>query len=166
MTALEQALRTALLHFVWQGVLVAFVLWIALFLMRRRSANARYLVSCLALLALMALPVITAAMVYTQPSAQQRSARLLANVPRAVAAAWTGSVATSGTWMETNWLATMGGWMLPAWALGVILFSIRLAWGSRQVSLLRRSGKPADGPVLAMAQAIAARMGLARPIRI
>ena len=52
MTALEQAIRTALLDFVWQGVVVAFLLWMALFAMRKRSANARYIASCLALFTL------------------------------------------------------------------------------------------------------------------
>ena len=145
MTALEQALRTALLHFVWQGAVVAFLLWIVLFVMRRRSANARYLASCLALATLVALPVLTACLVYTQPVASGTTERFFATVPQTVAAVWTGSIASTPTW-----LASLGGWAIPAWALGVILFSLRLAWGSRQVAVLRRSGQPADGPVLAL----------------
>ena len=42
MTAIAHALSTALLHFVWQGMLAAFFLWTALFALRKRSANARY----------------------------------------------------------------------------------------------------------------------------
>ena len=99
MTALEQALRTALLHFVWQGMVVSFLLWMVLFLMRRRSANSRYIASCLALVALVALPVITACGVYTQPAAQHSTERFLATVPQTVAAVWTGSVASTPTWM-------------------------------------------------------------------
>ena len=138
MTALEQALRTALLHFVWQGAVVAFLLWIGLFFMRRRSANARYLASCLGLATLVALPVLTACLVYTQPVASRTTERFFATVPQTVAAVWTGSVASTPTW-----LASLGGWAIPAWALGVILFSMRLAWGSRQVAVLRRSGEAA-----------------------
>jgi TonB family protein len=161
MTALEQALRTALLHFVWQGVVVAFLLWMALFVMRKRSANARYIASCLALITLVALPVLTVCTVYTQPVASRASERLFATVPQTVAAVWTGSVAST-----PNWLASIGSWAIPAWALGVILFSLRLAWGSRQVAVLRRSGEPAEGPVLAVAAALAARLGLTRPVRL
>jgi len=60
MIAIEQAVSAALLHFVWQGLVVAFVVWIVLFALRNRSANARYLASCAGLLCLTVLPVITA----------------------------------------------------------------------------------------------------------
>ncbi len=161
MTALEQALRTALLDFVWQGVVVALVLWMALFLMRKRSANARYIASCLALIILAALPVLTVCLVYSQPVAVHASERLFATVPQTVAAVWNGSVAS-----DANWLPSLGSWAIPVWALGVILFSLRLAWGSRQVAVLRRSGEPAEGPVLAMAAALGTRLGLTRPVRL
>ena len=41
MTAITQALSVALLDFVWQGLLAAFLLWTALFILRNRSARAR-----------------------------------------------------------------------------------------------------------------------------
>jgi TonB family protein len=161
MTALEQALRTALLDFVWQGVAIAFLLWTALFVMRKRSANTRYFASCLALITLAALPVITVCAVYTQPVASHATERFLATVPQTVAAVWTGSTAST-----SNWLASLSSWAIPVWALGVILFSVRLAWGAKQVAVLRRSGQPADGPVLAVATKLAARLGLSRPVRL
>jgi len=161
MTALEQALRAALLHFVWQGAAVAFLLWTGLWLMRKRSANARYVASCLALATLVALPVLTASLVYTQPVTSGATERFFATVPQTVAAVWTGSVASTPAW-----LASLGSWAIPVWALGVILFSLRLAWGSRQVAVLRRSGQAAEGPVLAMAARLGARLGLTRPIRL
>lgn len=161
MTAIEHALRTALLHFVWQGAVVALLLWIALFFMRKRSANARYLACCLALAALVALPVITACQMYTEPQTAQAAERFLPTVPQTVAAAWTGSVSST-----PSWFALLGGWAIPVWALGVVLFSLRLAWGSRQVAVLRRSGEAAEGPVLAMAARVGARLGLRRPVRL
>jgi TonB family protein len=161
MTALEQALRTALLDFVWQGVVVAFLLWMALFAMRKRSANARYVASCLALIALVALPVLTVCLAYREPVASRASERFFATVPQTVAAVWNGSAARTPTW-----LASLGAWALPAWAFGVVLFSLRLAWGSRQVAVLRRSGEPAEGPVVAIAAALGARLGLTRPVRL
>jgi TonB family protein len=161
MTALEQAIRTALLDFVWQGVVVAFLLWMALFAMRKRSANARYIASCLALFTLVALPVLTICLAYREPVASRASERFFATVPQTVAAVWNGSAAHSPTW-----LASLGTWAIPAWAFGVVLFSLRLAWGSRQVAVLRRSGEPAQGPVLAVAAALGARLGLTRPVRL
>ena len=123
MIAIAQALSAALLHFVWQGLLVAFLLWTALFLLRRRSAEARYRVSCAALALLAVLPVITALAVYTPPA-------------QAVAAAASAGVAPQpgGVWFTagsppTLWLQSLASWALPVWSLGVLLFSLRLVWG-------------------------------------
>ena len=64
---LVQAIGWALLHLLWQGVLVAAILAATLALLRRQSANARYLASCGALLLLVALGVATAYQMY-QPA--------------------------------------------------------------------------------------------------
>ncbi|HLK17698.1 MAG TPA: M56 family metallopeptidase [Bryobacteraceae bacterium] len=161
MTAIEHALRTALLQFVWQGAVVAFLLWIALFLLRKRSANARYLTSCFALAALVALPVITACQMYIEPQAARTAERFFTAVPQTVAAVWTGSAAST-----PSWFALLGRLAIPVWALGVLLLSLRLAWGSRQVAMLRRSGESAEGPVVAMAEQLGSRLGLSRPVRL
>jgi TonB family protein len=52
------------------------------------------------------------------------------------------------------------------WSLGVLLFSLRLAWGCKQVSSLRRQGTPAESPVLATVASVALRLGLTRPVRV
>src|SRR5205823_1074051 len=49
----------ALVHLLWQGVLVAAILAAALALLQRQNANARYLASCGALLLLVALGIAT-----------------------------------------------------------------------------------------------------------
>src|SRR5436190_9972348 len=64
---LADALGWALVHLLWQGVLVAAILAAALALMHRRSANARYLAACGALVLLLALGAGTAVHVY-QPA--------------------------------------------------------------------------------------------------
>src|SRR5580704_8269762 len=68
MTALAIALNSALLHLVWQGVVVAFLLWMVLAALRRSSASARYVVSCAALGLLTVLPVVTACLAYQRQS--------------------------------------------------------------------------------------------------
>lgn len=52
-------LAYSLLHFLWQGLLVAIVFVVLIWLLRRRSANARYVTGCLALLAMLVCPVAT-----------------------------------------------------------------------------------------------------------
>ncbi len=154
MTSLALALNSALLHLVWQGVVVAFVLWIALAMLRRHSANARYLVSCLALGALAAMPVVTACVVYTRPAAGS-AIIVLTNI-----------VSISPLPAETNWLALAQAWVLPVWACGVALLSIRLLWGYAKVSTLRRSGDAAEPAVLAMVSRLSERVGVTRTVRV
>ena len=54
-----ESLGWVLLHFLWQGAAVAVVLFLVLTVLRRVSANARYLISCFALLMTATLPAIT-----------------------------------------------------------------------------------------------------------
>src|SRR5215469_16170198 len=84
MTALAHVLSLALLHFVWQGTLAAMLLWIALFLMRKWSANARYALSCAALAAMVLAPAFTIYVLYQGPVLQQvwpAESRLGAGLP-------------------------------------------------------------------------------------
>ena len=66
-----QAFTTALLHLVWQGVLVALLLWLVLFLLRKSSANARYVAACCALAVVSVLPVVTSGVVLETASGIQ-----------------------------------------------------------------------------------------------
>ena len=59
--SLLQVLALTLLHFLWQGALVAFLLAASNALFARRSPRFRYAAACAALVAMLALPVITAA---------------------------------------------------------------------------------------------------------
>jgi len=161
MTAIAQAVTAALLHFVWQGTLVAFVLWIALFALRRRSAQARYAASCAALALLAALPVATGFLAYSAPATAST-----ASAPAAAVSPGAGYVALRTGPLPMAWLAAMQGWALPVWSLGVLLFSVRAVWGCRQVSLMRRRGAPADAGVLGVVADLAARLGIVRPVRV
>ena len=158
-TAIAQALSAALLHFVWQGLIVAFVLWVALFVLRKRSAHSRYLASCLALAILAVLPAITAYVLYDRP-ATVRTAEPPAAAPQTIAAEGRGAASPQ------VWLAAWQSWAVPVWSLGVLLFSMRLAWGCKQVSSLRRRGTPAEAPVLATVASLAARLGLTRRVYV
>ena len=158
MTMLAHALSLALLHFVWQGALVAIALWIALFFMHRSSAQARYLASCAALAAMAILPAITAAWLYQRPSPSGPTEVLTGGF----VATMTAATATG----RTDWLARLQLWAVPAWFLGVLVFSFRLIWASAQVSELRRRGEPADQSLLETIARLAERIGLARRIQV
>ncbi len=60
-----------LLHVLWQGACIAALLAMAMVLLRRRSANARYLVACVALALMVAAPIVTYSFVAAPPATVQ-----------------------------------------------------------------------------------------------
>jgi heme A synthase len=65
---LAQRLGWALAHSLWQFVLVAALLAVALFVLRRRSAQARYVAACGAMLLCLMLTITTLLMLSGPPS--------------------------------------------------------------------------------------------------
>ncbi len=155
MTPFVLAVDSALMHFVWQGVVVSILLWITLAALRGRSANARYLASCVALGLLAGLPVGTALLSYTRPAP-------LAN-ELVIIIARTGGASPLAS--PVDWIALAQSWMLPVWACGVLLLAVRMLWGCAQVSRLKRQGEPAEPAVVEMVERLAARIGVTRPVR-
>jgi beta-lactamase regulating signal transducer with metallopeptidase domain len=155
MTPLALALSSALLHLVWQGAVTALLLWIVLAALRGRSANVRYAASCAALGLLALAPVMTMFLAYQRPS---RGAR--------ADAAFAAAVFATPIAAPVDWLAIARIWMLPVWACGVALLSIRLLWAYTKVSALKRTGDPAEPAVLAMVSRLAERLGVARSVRV
>jgi hypothetical protein len=152
MNPIADALSSALLHFVWQGLAVASLLWIALGLMRGCSANARYVASCAALAVQAGLPVLTMLRWYSNSPLRYVSSE--AYVPIRIAL-------TSPT-NVIDWQR----WTLPLWLAGVLIFSIRLGWGYVQVAALRKRGIAADAALRARVSELAKRMGLSRSVQV
>jgi TonB family protein len=148
MTGMSHALSLALLHFVWQGMLVVSLLWIVLIAMRRRSASARYVISCVALAVLALLPAFTAFAIYERP-APAVGLRV---------AATSAQIAPSSLPQSLNLLFSLQSWAVPLWCAGVLLFSLRLVYGSTRVAALRRRGEPAEEALLTAISALATQM--------
>ena len=168
MSALTQALSTALIDFLWQGALVGLLLWVALAVLRQRSAAVRYAVSCAALALLVALPVITIVTLWSwsMQSAAPAAAPVTAGAP---AATMPQTMLTIWLVPETPrimWLERAQLWALPIWSAGVLLFSIRLAWGYRHSYALRGGEPSTDAHLLSTVNAMAERIGVARPVRV
>jgi len=161
MTPLAQAITGALIQFVWQGFLAAFALSVAMVILRHRSPRLRYGVYCLALLALGTVPVITAIGLYDPLASNQPGPAAITLTIRAV---WNRSGVSPGA--LDRWFAAAQPWILEVWLAGVAFLSLRLAWTGRRVSVLRRSGAPPNSLVLAIANALARRMGMHRTVRI
>jgi len=158
MLELGQAIREALIHFVWQGALAAILLWVCLFVLRQHSANARYLASCIVFVLLTAAPLVTVLVIHEKLLGMPTNAWLAAALSQeTVSAANISSSLRLGQQLSDR----LYSWILPAWALGVLIFSARLAYSWKHVSILRRSTQPATGPLLITVTRLCNRMGLA-----
>ena len=135
-----QAIGWSLVHVVWQVTLVALALGAALALLKDRSAQVRYAVSCGALLLAVVLPIATAVSSYDP---RPRPQIVAASAPREIFEI--NGVALQASLRDTfvaaapklfNWkesirsartsLQPMLPWIVRLWCLGVILFSVRL----------------------------------------
>src|SRR4051812_25251739 len=136
-TPLAQAIGWALLHLLWQGVLVAAILAATLALLSKQSANARYLASCGALALLVVLGAATAYRSYEgSGELGVGSGSEATNFAPLVAAAANLSADTvsSNTPPPTpHPLITYTKSHLPqivlVWLTGVLLLSVRLLFG-------------------------------------
>jgi len=194
MDALEQfashplvvRLGWSLLHSVWQGVFVALALGIALFLLRKRSPNARYAVSCAALAVMVALPVATFWVM--TPSEPNSSEAVLAPVPASTPTATQGASARSAVVTEASVSSQpaptsattflLGSrlsrffepalpWLSLGWFMGVTVFSLRVLGAWIQSSRLRHRRVSPVGEMWAdTLKRISEGLGVRRPVRL
>ena len=176
-----------LVHSLWQATAAACVLAIVLGLMRKASANARYLVSCSALMLAVALPVATLWMVDTptshflagaDPATSALKARLA--VDKAPSDIAFGGGNTSTTPAETSespkasWSALAAAkcestlpFLVLAWLVGVFGLSLWHLGGWAQLQRLkRRMVSPAAGDLQEKANALARRLHVIQTVRV
>src|SRR5205823_865387 len=133
-TPLAQAIGWALLHLLWQGVLVAAILAATLALLSKQSANARYLASCGALALLVVLGAATAYQAYdgSQAIVANDGGRIVF-APAATAGLMTADMTSPVPESRLTILASYIKSHLPqivlVWLTGVLLLSIRLLFG-------------------------------------
>jgi beta-lactamase regulating signal transducer with metallopeptidase domain len=138
-------MSAALVHFIWQGTVLGCLLWLALHAMRRRSPNARYVVSCLALLLMALAPIVTTIVMQTRPAPVRATISAL----RA-----TGSMHIVSARPDAI------RWVLPVWCAGVLFFSLRLLWGCAQVAGLQRRAEQPCQSLATTVVSLARRIGL------
>lgn len=168
---LAQAIGWALLHLLWQGVLVAAILAAALALLQRQSANARYLASCGALAILVALSLITGYRAYDPlrvPDPEPLSIRAsLMTLPNDAVRVEFSDVKPGRVAVVASFAASHMPQILLVWLIGVTLLSTRLVvgWMAAQRLAARNAQPAAVKWELAMAR-IADAMHLDRTIRL
>ncbi len=148
-----QALAWALLHFLWQGALVALVLALVLAGLRNARAELRYTVSVGAVGVMAVLPPLTFLVVL------DALRRELPADPALVLAALSEHVALPG--------AGAAPWLLAAWCLGALVMALRLAGGFSYVHLvLRRQLVPLGEEWEQRVATLARRLGVTRRVTI
>lgn len=170
---LIDVLGRTLLHFVWQGLILAAALGLALSIVQRRCARLRYALGCATLVLMAAAPVVTAWQLVPRPTGGALPAVTGASAPVAHAARIPGHqpdaavrrVADS-VWDLRSSLPPMS-WIVGAWLLGVMLTSLRLAGGWwRAQRLLRVGAIPPDPSWLDTVARLAPRVGLSAPVSV
>src|SRR5579863_4692076 len=136
------AFAWTLIHFLWQGVIIAALLWVALRLTRRASAKVRYVVACGAMAVMFGSAVGTLCWLTGEGNPQVDSAALN-SVPAigAEPAMETGPAGPTGTRIS-QYLP----WLVYLWMGGVLALSIRTGAGFVVAQRLkRREARPLNG---------------------
>ncbi len=163
----------ALLHFVWQGVLVALALAAVLWLVPARAARVRYALACLALAAMAITPIATLTWLAADPA--RASVWIAPALTPEVGATVSSDIQSSGR--DASWPSTarIGGldlartlpWLSVLWACGVGCCAVRLAGGWCQTRrLLRCDTTEPHGDWSALVSELSSRIGVHRAVRV
>ena len=165
---LVRSLGWTLLHFCWQGALIALILWCALQLLARRPAQQRYLAACIALALMIFLPLAT----FTQISLHEY--RLAAELKSAALPDDTALVLQAGLGDAASWLAGVATaldpylpWVLMAWLVGLVVSMVRLSVGLRLALRMQFVAvSPASAGLQQMFVSLRQRLGVSRPVAL
>lgn len=156
-----------LIHSVWQGLLIGALLWVVLQFLPKSAANARYLTATFSLALLIAVTIATA--VYESGTFNQDNYVSATKLPLFLAREFQTSVSgadVAGLSAVTQWLNNVMNLIVAGWAVGILLFSLRLAMGLAYVQHLRHTAQRVDQEFHAMVRHLAASMGIRKTIDI
>lgn len=162
-----------LLHVVWQGALLAAVLAVVLSLLRNHAPQARYAVSCVALVAILAMPVGTAVVLHDGGRAQDAAKTTIA-VDAPELATLSASMSADGARSSlTSWQEWTGArvrpllpWIVFGWGVGVLVSALRFAGGAWRIRSLRRNSTPASERWQDRLQVLADQMGITSAVTL
>src|SRR5215472_10876019 len=168
---LLEALGWALLHVLWQGLLIAMLLGAANLLLRKARAGLRYAAAYTAMMAMLAAGVGTFLwlIIHDVPTGTTSIGTLAAVLPAAPAggAMAGGAISTASVLCVQQWLDGHLPWMVCVWASGVMMISLRTAGGWISAQALRRRGtRPAASAWQQVLARLANRLGVYRRITL
>ncbi|MGD8689855.1 MAG: M56 family metallopeptidase [Gammaproteobacteria bacterium] len=151
-----------LVHSLWQFALLGLTHAVLMRAMRNTGAGARYAVSLAALAALVVLPVATFLWL-----AHGEAAPLIETATATTGISVDGGIAAADANGVAGLLQPAMPWIVAAWLAGVCVLSLRLTslW-NRHVDLRRHGLESLSDDWARRIGALAARLGIARPVRI
>ena len=190
-----ETLGWSLVHFLWQGILLAAVAATVLLSLKNASASLRYCVACLALVLMAAAPGVTAwhlvsvrpaivdsrvvaAVIETGDAAQELNGSLVTSGPllremsspvENVAPTSTPSspTAAAGNDPDSATLRSCLKMFVSCWLIGVTALSLRLIFSLVRVSQLRSRDTSLPADALAQrVEALARRLRVSRPVQL
>ncbi len=168
--ARPQALTLALslLHFVWQGALVAALLAAVNSLLARSSARARYTAACAALLLMLAMPLMTARVLANRPRPGAVPEPSFARFEPGRSDAGSRQAEMPSPFAESSdALARFAPWIVLGWIAGVGLLAVRAAGGWVVAGrLARRDTRPAPAAWETRARELARRLAIRKPVAL
>src|SRR5947209_14089742 len=181
-----QAAGWTLLNFIWQGILIAMALSVALRFLRSHSSGARYLASCAALVLLFAAPILTFSYLVSDADSFNAKERLqtaaAATNERAGAGAALNDPRQSQLLFQSDSLLNqenastlrriesqldrVAPYLMLAWLAGVAFLFIRFISGWRETRTLKREvGPPLAGWQMIL-DSLARQVRVSRPVRL
>ncbi len=163
-----ELLGATLLHFLWQGAVIAAAYAIARRIVSRPEV--RYLLACAALATMAASPVATwvalrpasleGPAVFASVRAASGGSGLLGDLPRFLTAGYQSLGAES---LASEWLS----WVAAAWMAGVVIFGLRFLGGWMIAEQLRRRQvRPAPSQWQQAFDGLRFRLGVSRPVQL
>lgn len=156
-------LAWTLVHFLWQGALLAVLLAIVLKAMKQCSSQARYVAACVAMVALLLCPILT-----LEVFAPEFVRRMTASGGDAAPAASLNWLLQSlGRLLDSPLANQLLKAMVGAWGFGVAFLLARLLFGWLRVQQVRRSATPVSCmPIQGRMSVMALRIGIKKPVRL
>jgi len=151
---LGELLGLTLLHYMWQGALIAVVTAVVLTVLRMRPAQERYAVSLLGMVAMMVMPLVTLLFLAQSSTVGSGTAVWPASL------AW--MVASVSNPAPPHLLNTLAAF----WAAGFAVLQFRLLGSWYLLMHLGGVGALAAEPWVRMSREIAGQMGITRPVRL
>lgn len=155
------SLGWALVHFLWQGLLIGMISAVLLTVLRNARPQARYLAACVALLACLTLPG------WEFVRGLQSDANVVV-IADATPVHIANDIAPLPVVAADNWhpdLQARLPWIVSLWSIGAALLALRMALGLAWIGTVRRA-HATDLDWQRRLDRIATRMGLAMSVRL